>query len=289
MDNLIGVLSDRISIYLKKKEKILQYKCGFHKVSIFCSIILAIFAVILIVVVLLAIFFSMSKRSPMDTLFSMEASRSNISKTVCQNDKCTEDGVVCPSKNDKNSYHFMVLRNGLRVLLISQPDELMSAVSMNVAVGFFDDPPEYQGMAHLCEHMLFLGTKKYRDVDIFNTYVTSHEGFHNAETKDQETIYYFQISTEHLEPAIDIFAQFFISPVFDEDYLDKELSAINEEYISSFQYQEAKWEHLLKHISSRDHPFYKFGAGDLTTLNKSNVRDKLLQFYRGRYSSNLVR
>ncbi len=286
---LTKVLSNCISNYFTILNKKCQCKYGYCNASLFCAMILVIIAVILVVVVSFAIIFSLvSKRSPMDTLFSMEASRSNISKTVSQDDKCTEDGVVCPSKNDKNSYHFMVLRNGLRVLLISQPDELMSAVSMNVAVGFFDDPPEYQGMAHLCEHMLFLGTEKYHNVNMFSNYVSSHGGIRNALTNEQETKYFFEILAGYIEPALDIFAQFFISPIFDDDFLDRELNAINEEHKSKFQYPESKWIRLLKHVSSRDHPLHQFDGGDLTTLNKSGIRDQLLHFYHRKYSSNLV-
>lgn len=32
---------------------------------------------------------------------------------------------------------------------------------MHVAVGSLEDPIELQGLAHFCEHMLFLGTSKY--------------------------------------------------------------------------------------------------------------------------------
>ena len=52
------------------------------------------------------------------------------------------------------------LQNGLEILLISDPGIDQSSASMAVSAGSWDDPAEYPGMAHFCEHMLFLGTEK---------------------------------------------------------------------------------------------------------------------------------
>lgn len=35
---------------------------------------------------------------------------------------------------------------------------------MGVEVGTFSDPPEIQGLAHLLEHMIFMGSEKYPKV-----------------------------------------------------------------------------------------------------------------------------
>jgi insulysin len=51
---------------------------------------------------------------------------------------------------------------------VHDPGADMSAASMFVGVGSLNDPDDpnnkgqkFNGMAHFCEHMLFLGTKKY--------------------------------------------------------------------------------------------------------------------------------
>lgn len=46
----------------------------------------------------------------------------------------------------------------IQVLLISDPDTDKEAAAMDVRVGYTSDPPHAQGIAHFCEHMLFLGT-----------------------------------------------------------------------------------------------------------------------------------
>ena len=55
----------------------------------------------------------------------------------------------------------------VQVLLISDPDTDKEAAAVDVRVGHTSDPPHAQGIAHFCEHMLFLGTGKTgRDVHV---------------------------------------------------------------------------------------------------------------------------
>jgi len=46
-------------------------------------------------------------------------------------------------------------------LLISDTETEKSGAALNVDVGSLEDPVDRQGLAHFCEHMLFMGTTKY--------------------------------------------------------------------------------------------------------------------------------
>src|SRR5690554_7095620 len=54
-----------------------------------------------------------------------------------------------PSKspNDPNSYRYLELDNGLRVILASDPEADKAAASMNVSVGSGNDPADREGLA----------------------------------------------------------------------------------------------------------------------------------------------
>ena len=67
-------------------------------------------------------------------------------------------------KNDERNYRGVILKNGLRVMLISDPKTTLSAVSLDVGVGNWSDPPNLQGLAHYLEHMLFLGNEKVKSI-----------------------------------------------------------------------------------------------------------------------------
>lgn len=70
---------------------------------------------------------------------------------------------IVKSANDKRCYRGLELTNGLRVLLVSDPETDKSAASLTVNIGSLSDPRKFPGLAHFLEHMLFLGTEKVRE------------------------------------------------------------------------------------------------------------------------------
>lgn len=46
-------------------------------------------------------------------------------------------------------------------MLVCDAETPKAAAAMNVRVGQLSDGDEFPGLAHFCEHMLFLGTAKY--------------------------------------------------------------------------------------------------------------------------------
>ena len=120
------------------------------------------------------------------------------------------------SQSDKRTYRYFELENELKCLVISDPETLVSAASMTVGVGSTSDPPYALGLAHFCEHMLFLGTEKYPDEGGYKKKIKEHGGMCNAYTTMDHTNYYFEVSNQMYEQILDMFSQFFISPKFDE-------------------------------------------------------------------------
>ena len=202
---------------------------------------------------------------------------------------CVNNAVMCPSPNDNRVYKFMQLpENDLRVVLISDPETDMSGAAMNVNAGSFNDPANYTGLAHFCEHMLFLGTGKYPDKNEYSNFLSTHGGNDNAYTSAQETNYFFNIQAEHLVRALDMFAHFFIDPLFDAMYVQSELNAVNQEHQKNLLNDDWRQWQLLKHVTNPGHPFHQFATGDFETLNKTDVRDQLMQYYHARYSASTV-
>lgn len=120
-------------------------------------------------------------------------------------------GVVTPiaSPEDQRAYRVFTLDNGLTAILVHDPLTDKAAASMDVHVGHFSDPADLPGLAHFLEHMLFLGTAKYPDEGEYAAFLNSHGGSSNAYTSTEDTCYYFDVTKDHLEGALDRFAQFF--------------------------------------------------------------------------------
>jgi insulysin len=202
---------------------------------------------------------------------------------------------VIKSAADEREYRHITLPNKLQVLLSSDDKTEKSSAALDVNVGHFSDPEEAPGLAHFCEHMLFLGTEKYPDEAEYNAYLNQNGGMSNAYTSMENTNYYFDVKQEFFEGALDRFAQFFIKPLFDQDSTDRELNAIESENSKNLQHDMWRLFQLEKDLSSAEHPFHKFGTGNtesLVTTPKANgidIRALLLKFHGAYYSANLMR
>ena len=57
---------------------------------------------------------------------------------------------------DKRTYKLIRLANDLEALIIHDPEADKASAAMDVRVGHLSDPEGLYGMAHFCEHLLFL-------------------------------------------------------------------------------------------------------------------------------------
>lgn len=198
---------------------------------------------------------------------------------------------VQKSENDKRDYRYLILPNQLKVLLISDPETEKSAASLDVHVGANQNPPEREGLAHFLEHMLFLGTEKYPQAGEYQAFVARHGGTYNAYTAAENTNYFFDIENAHLEPALDRFAQFFISPLFTADYVERERNAVHSEYVAKLKDDVRKEWDVYRDVMNPANPSALFTVGNHTTLvdrDGSSVRAELISFYQQYYSAHLM-
>lgn len=91
-----------------------------------------------------------------------------------------------------------VLSNGLKVLVHKDTTTPMAAFNLLYDVGARDEHPDHTGLAHLLEHLMFGGTKRYPDYD---EVIEGVGGENNAFTNNDFTNYYLQLPKEHLETA----------------------------------------------------------------------------------------
>ena len=140
--------------------------------------------------------------------------------------------IVEKSKPDTSKYRYIELPNKMKVLLVSDMKADKAAVSLDVFVGSSHDPINRQGLAHFLEHMLFLGTDRYPAPDEYQSFISQHGGSHNAYTSFEHTNYFFDISPKSIEPALDRFSRFFIAPLFNSEYVDREMNAVHSEYMA---------------------------------------------------------
>ncbi|GAB2717370.1 insulinase family protein [Halomonas garicola] len=194
---------------------------------------------------------------------------------------------------DSRDYRVLTLENGLTALLVSDPEADKAAASMNVSVGSAQDPDDLQGLAHLLEHMLFLGTEPYPEPEAYQTYITRHAGAHNAFTAPQDTNYFFDIEPSALPGALDRFSAFFLSPLFNADKLSSERSVVDSEYQARRRNESRRENDVLNQVLNPDHPGTQFSVGSVETLadrpaGEPSLRERVIDFYRGYYDANVM-
>ncbi|XP_071071874.1 insulin-degrading enzyme isoform X6 [Dasypus novemcinctus] len=179
---------------------------------------------------------------------------------------------IIKSPEDKREYRGLELANGIKVLLISDPTTDKSSAALDVHIGSLSDPTNIAGLSHFCEHMLFLGTKKYPKENEYSQFLSEHAGSSNAFTSGEHTNYYFDVSHEHLEGALDRFAQFFLCPLFDESCKDREVNAVDSEHEKNVMNDAWRLFQLEKATGNPKHPFSKFGTESLDDLTDLVVK-----------------
>jgi secreted Zn-dependent insulinase-like peptidase len=192
------------------------------------------------------------------------------------------------SPNDSRAYEHFVLDNGLKVLVVSDPRTDKAAASLDVDVGSGDDPPGREGLAHFLEHMLFLGTEKYPRPGEYKDFIAAHGGGNNAYTSFGHTNYFFDVDEAHLEPALDRFAQFFVAPVLNGEYVAREREVVHSEYTSKLESDGRRIYYAAKQAMNPAHPAARFSVGSRETLADREgepVRAALLRFYEQYYSA----
>ena len=198
---------------------------------------------------------------------------------------CSSSVDIVKHPLDKSNSKSFVLENGLKVHLISDPSFNVSAASVSVEVGSLDNPEDRQGLAHFLEHMLFLGTEKFPDVDEYSTYLKNYGGYSNAYTAPDHTNYQFQVLPDGFEGALDRFSQFFISPLFTEEYTEREVNAVNSEHQKNIMNDYRRLYRIPNLFAKKGHPETKFATGNLETLGNTS-REELIAFYEKYYSAN---
>ena len=195
---------------------------------------------------------------------------------------------VISSPNDPSQYRTLTLANGLQVLLVHDPRADKASAAMDINAGSAQEPADVLGLAHFLEHMLFISTKRYPTPNEFMAFISANSGETNAYTASNHTNFIFSITPDHYKEALDRFAQFFIAPQFNPEFVDRERHAVNSEYQMQMQNDAFRLNDVLNVVTNPDHPFHRFSVGSLDTLKDGpagTLRNRLLAFYNSHYSA----
>lgn len=138
-----------------------------------------------------------------------------------------EGGKVVKYETDGATARF-VLKNGLTVIIRERHSTPLAAVTTYIKAGYFNEPDETAGLAHLMEHMFFKGTTT-RPVGTIAPEIAKLGGVVNASTSYEKTSYYAIAPAESLPKILEIQADMLQHPTFDAEELKKEALVVIQE------------------------------------------------------------
>lgn len=190
------------------------------------------------------------------------------------------------SPYDPREYKSMIMPNKMRVIMVSDKDTTISAATMMVGVGSFDDTID--GQAHFLEHLLFMGSKKYPDENCYGDFVSTHGGSTNAYTDVINTCYYFSVNSDSFCEALDIYSRFFIDPLLTDSAVEREMNAVDAEFKGNLTHESWRNHMVTKLMVNPDHPYRRFTIGNKETLNVDGIFEHVKKLHADYYSADIM-
>jgi predicted Zn-dependent peptidase len=175
-----------------------------------------------------------------------------------------------------------VLPNGLTI--ITEQMQHIRSVSIGIWIksGSRDEDPQWNGISHFIEHMVFKGTK-HRSAEDIARQVDSIGGGMDAFTAKECICFNVKVLDEHLPIAMDVLSDLVLNPLFTPEDIGRERGVILEE----IKMDEDSPDYLVHEIFTqnfwKDHPLGKPILGTKTTV-KTFERGPVVDFYAHRFT-----
>jgi len=121
-----------------------------------------------------------------------------------------------------------LLSNGIRIISQRIPHACSVTIGLWVVGGSRQEKPEFSGVSHFIEHLLFKGTEKRSAFEIARE-IDSMGGFMNAFTGREFVCYYAKVLSDFFPKTLDLLADIFLDSRFPADEIENERKVILQE------------------------------------------------------------
>ncbi|MDA0745186.1 MAG: pitrilysin family protein [bacterium] len=122
------------------------------------------------------------------------------------------------------------LPNGLDVIAIQNRAVPLVTIEVAVKNGAFTEPPEYDGLSHLYEHMFFKGNQAIPTQEAYMDRVHELGMNFNGTTGTERVNYFFTLHKDNLREGLVFMKDAIRFPLFDQTELEKEREVVLSEY-----------------------------------------------------------
>jgi predicted Zn-dependent peptidase len=179
-----------------------------------------------------------------------------------------------------------ILENGLRIVTQSLPGSRSISIGLLVACGSRDEEPGEEGLAHLCEHMMFQGTSNRSALEIARQ-IDGIGGQVNGLTTKDYTCYFATVPQNYSFHALDLLADVLLNSVFPEQALERARRTALSELLSGDDDASRVLHRELKSAAWQGHPLAKPVIGLRQPL-ESHAREDLIYFINRHYTPDRI-
>jgi len=187
---------------------------------------------------------------------------------------------------DKRLFQYTRLENDLTVLNVQDPATDKAAFAAAVTAGTFYDPANRGGLAHLTEHVLFLGTSGYPERSGFDRFLARHWGSSNAFTEEEKTVYYASLHIAGFKEGLERFADMFRAPLLNESSVWQEVSAVSSEHSKNTMNPAWYSQRVMMSVADPANPAEHFHTGDNISLRwsgPSSLKEDMKSYFDANY------
>jgi len=163
--------------------------------------------------------------------------------------------------------HRELLPNGLTVITEQMQHIRSVSIGIWIKTGSRDEDPQWNGISHFIEHMVFKGTRN-RTAEQIARQIDSIGGNMDAFTAKECICFNVKVLDEHLPVALDVLSDLVLNPVFAVEDIGRERGVILEE----IKMDEDNPDYLVHEIFTqnfwKDHPLGKPILGTRDTVRK---------------------
>ncbi|MBI4919748.1 insulinase family protein [Candidatus Azambacteria bacterium] len=172
--------------------------------------------------------------------------------------------------------------NGLSIITSENKNSEIVNISVWIRAGSRYETKEQRGYAHLLEHMLFKGTKKFPSSFKVNVNKDRVGALSNAFTGPERIYFFIQVARKHAEKMFELLADIILNPIIDAKVLETEKQVVIQEIKRvSDDYFKYLWKETYKKIF-QNHPLAQDPLGEEESILKAkaeNLREYHEKFF----------
>src|SRR3984957_12005877 len=159
------------------------------------------------------------------------------------------------------------LPNGLTIITEQMSHIRSASIGIWLQTGSRDEAPEWNGISHFIEHMVFKGTK-HRTAEEIARQVDSIGGNMDAFTAKECICFNVKVLDEHVPTALDILSDLVLNPIFDSTDIARERGVILEEIKIDEDNPDYQVHEIFTQNFFKDHPLGKPILGTKETVKR---------------------